>query len=149
MTEQDAQATTEPDEAAEMPTPEEAGEAMADAVQATADATGVAGPDEMATVFVHYLGFTIDRGKLPTGHFPTKAKLEEMIAPAILNKGWTIGSPNLKPEQLPEVGCYREKAKAIAAARRAAKAAAPCKLVILDSDGDEVSTETHKQKTDD
>ncbi len=155
------QATEEPTDAEVEAAEEtlEAGEELADALDDLGEVTAKAAEaaevvDEavealMPTIVVHYLGFTYNRTKIPTGHFPTKAKLLEATDPAILNKGWNIGSKDLDPAKLPEVGCHREKAKAIAAATRAAKAAAPCKLVILDSSGDEIESRTFRQKASD
>ena len=156
------QAAHEPDEADEAVALEaaaeavtEAGEELADAAEDLAEVVGEAEAvvDEavealMPTIVVHYLGFTLKRIALPTGHFPTKAKLIAAIEPAILNKGWNIGSKDLDADKLPEVGCHREKARAIAAATRAAKAAAPCRLQILDSNGDEVESRTFRQKAE-
>ena len=157
MLDETQEATQEPEdavvEAAEEAT--EAVEELADAAEDLAEVVGDAADvvEEavvalMPTIVVHYLGFTYKRTKIPTGHFPTKAALLEATDPAILNKGWNIGSKDLDPAKLPEVGCHREKAKAIAAATRAAKAAAPCRLQILDSNGDEVESRTFRQKAE-
>lgn len=143
MTEDADTATQEPTDA------EAAGAEMKEFVDAADEMVETAGnPPEIPTIVVHYLGFTFNRAKLPTGHFPTKAALLEATDAAILNKGWNIGSATLDPAMLPEIGCHREKAKAIAAATRAAKAAAPCKLQILDSNGEETESRTFRQKTE-
>ena len=134
-------------QATQKPTDAEAEAAEAAAAVARTDerAEQAVAATEIPEIVVHYLGFTLKRIDLPTGHFPTKAKLIEAIEPAILNKGWNIGSKDLDQSKLPEIGCHREKAKAIAAALRAAKAAAPCRLVILDSNGEEVESRTLRQ----
>lgn len=145
---QDAHEPDEADEAVALEAAAEAGEELADAAEDLAEVVDEAVVALMPTIVVHYLGFTYNRTKIPTGHFPTKAALLEATDGAILNKGWNIGSKDLPPDKLPEIGCHREKAKAIAAATRAAKAAAPCKLLILDSNGDEIESRTFRQKAE-
>ncbi len=158
MKDEQAHEPTEADEAVAVEAAEdalEAGEELAEALDDLGDVTAeaveavdAAVAELMPTIVVHYLGFTYNRTKIPTGHFPTKAALLEANDGAILNKGWNIGSKDLPPDKLPEIGCHREKAKAIAAATRAAKAAAPCKLLILDSNGDEIESRTFRQKAE-
>ena len=159
MNEQAAHEPTEADEAVALEAAAEAvteaGEELADAAEDLAEVVDEAAEvvEEavvalMPTIVVHYLGFTYKRTKIPTGHFPTKAALIEATDGAILNKGWNIGSKDLDPDKLPEIGCHREKAKAIAAATRAAKAAAPCRLQILDSNGEEIESRTFRQKAE-